>query len=59
MAGGVPEAMLHLRKMGLLKLNVLTVSGETLNDVLDWWESQPAPRDARQTLRETGSTPIW
>jgi xylonate dehydratase len=57
MAGGVPEAMLHLRKMGLLKLNVLTVSGETLNDVLDWWESSQRRAIARQTLRETGVDP--
>jgi xylonate dehydratase len=57
MAGGVPEAMLHLRKMGLLKLNVLTVSGETLNDVLDWWASSQRRAIARQTLRETGVDP--
>ncbi len=30
MAGGVPEVMLHLRAMGLLHLDVLTVTGETL-----------------------------
>jgi putative YjhG/YagF family dehydratase len=29
MAGGVPEVMLHLRRMGLLHLDVLTVTGET------------------------------
>ena len=27
MAGGVPEVMLHLRRMGLLHLDVLTVTG--------------------------------
>ena len=27
LAGGVPEVMLHLRKLGLLDLNVLTVTG--------------------------------
>ncbi|WP_119071208.1 YjhG/YagF family D-xylonate dehydratase [Aggregatilinea lenta] len=36
-AGAVPEVMLHLRDMGLLHLDVLTVSGQTLSDNLDWW----------------------
>ncbi len=36
-AGGVPEVMLHLREMGLLHLDVLTVSGQTLGENLDWW----------------------
>lgn len=39
MAGGVPEAMLHLRKLGLLHEDVLTVTGDTLKANLDWWES--------------------
>jgi xylonate dehydratase len=30
MAGGVPEVMLHLRGLGLLNLDVMTVTGETL-----------------------------
>jgi dihydroxyacid dehydratase/phosphogluconate dehydratase len=38
MAGGVPEVMLHLRGMGLLGLDELTATGETLGVVLDWWE---------------------
>jgi xylonate dehydratase len=37
LAGGVPEVMLHLRKAGLLDTSVHTVSGNTLNEVLDWW----------------------
>src|SRR6185503_16279331 len=28
LAGGVPEVMLHLRRLGLLRLDALTVSGE-------------------------------
>src|SRR5690554_5461214 len=36
-AGAVPEVMLHLRAMGLLHLDVLTVSGQTLGENLDWW----------------------
>jgi putative YjhG/YagF family dehydratase len=39
LAGGVPEAMLHLRRLGLLETSVLTVSGRTLDENLDAWES--------------------
>ncbi|MBS0204893.1 MAG: YjhG/YagF family D-xylonate dehydratase [Planctomycetes bacterium] len=39
LAGGVPELMLHLRTLGLLKLDALTVSGRALGDVLEWWET--------------------
>jgi putative YjhG/YagF family dehydratase len=38
LAGGVPEVMLHLREAGLLDTTVRTVSGRTLDEVLDWWE---------------------
>jgi putative YjhG/YagF family dehydratase len=38
LAGGVPEVMLHLRKLGLLHEDELTVTGERLAAVLDWWE---------------------
>lgn len=38
LAGGVPEVMLHLRKLGLLHEDVLTVTGATLGENLDWWE---------------------
>ncbi len=38
MAGGVPEVMLHLRRAGLLDTSALTVSGESLGTMLDWWE---------------------
>jgi putative YjhG/YagF family dehydratase len=48
LAGGVPEVMLHLRRLGLLDLDVLTVSGERLGRVLDWWEAS----ERRATLRE-------
>jgi xylonate dehydratase len=57
MAGGVPEVMLHLRRLGLLRLDVLTATGETLGAVLDWWEESPRRQLARQTLRETGVDP--
>jgi len=48
LAGGVPEVMLHLRKMGLLDLSVMTVSGHPLGDVLNWWEKS----ERRETLRQ-------
>jgi putative YjhG/YagF family dehydratase len=48
LAGGVPEVMLHLRNLGLLQLDALTVSGETLGTVLDWW----AKSERRVRLRE-------
>ncbi len=38
LAGGVPEVMLHLRQAGLLDTSVKTVTGETLDANLDWWE---------------------
>ena len=38
LAGGVPEVMLHLRKLNLLNTEVLTVTGKTLGENLDWWE---------------------
>ena len=53
MAGGVPEVMLRLRDMGLLNLDVLTVTGESLSTVLDWWESSERRAAARARLRES------
>ncbi|QPC84715.1 YjhG/YagF family D-xylonate dehydratase [Phototrophicus methaneseepsis] len=50
MAGGVPEVMLHLRDMGLLHLDVLTVGDDTLGDVLDWWENSERRQLARERL---------
>ncbi|AZN41336.1 YjhG/YagF family D-xylonate dehydratase [Paenibacillus albus] len=52
MAGGVPEVMLHLRKLGLLNLNVKTVTGDTLDHVLDWWEDSERRHIVRKRLQE-------
>ncbi|MDQ8183983.1 YjhG/YagF family D-xylonate dehydratase [Pelagicoccus sp. SDUM812002] len=52
MAGGVPEVMLHLRDMGLLHLDVLTVTGQTLGENLDWWENSEARSEAKRRLKE-------
>lgn len=51
LAGGVPEAMLHLRELGLLKLDVLTVTGLTLGENLDWWEKSERRVRLREKLR--------
>jgi putative YjhG/YagF family dehydratase len=51
LAGGVPEVMLHLRRGGLLDERCLTVSGETLGRVLDWWEGSERRRALRARLR--------
>ncbi|HSM79918.1 MAG TPA: dihydroxy-acid dehydratase, partial [Bryobacteraceae bacterium] len=52
LAGGVPEVMLHLRRMQLLDTKVLTAGGETLDQVLDWWERSERRRRFRQILLE-------
>ena len=49
-AGAVPEVMLHLRAMGLLHLDVLTVSGQTLGENLDWWAQSSRRRLCRERL---------
>jgi putative YjhG/YagF family dehydratase len=48
LAGGVPEVMLHLRRLGLLHEDAQTVAGEPLGAVLDWWERS----ERRARLRE-------
>ena len=52
LAGGVPEVMLHLRRLGLLDLTALTVTGRTLGENLDWWEASERRARFRQLLRE-------
>jgi putative YjhG/YagF family dehydratase len=51
LAGGVPEAMLHLRRAGLLETNALTVSGVTLGELLDEWESSERRAKLRASLK--------
>ncbi|HET9931172.1 MAG TPA: dihydroxy-acid dehydratase, partial [Polyangiaceae bacterium] len=50
MAGGVPEVMLRLRDAGLLHLDVLTVTGQKLGDVLDAWKESPRRHRSRERL---------
>jgi len=52
LAGGVPEVMLHLRRVGLLDTSVKTVSGDTLDACLDWWQDSPRRHALRQRLQQ-------
>lgn len=52
LAGGVPEVMLHLRDAGLLKLDALTATGDTLEQSLAWWEKSERRATLRRMLTE-------
>jgi putative YjhG/YagF family dehydratase len=57
MAGGVPEVMLHLRRMGLLNLDAITVAGETLDTILDGWADSEHRQTGRTLLDHAGVNP--
>ncbi len=50
LAGGVPEVMLHLRGLGLLRLDARTVHGRPLGDLLDLWQASERRRRLRERL---------
>lgn len=50
LAGGVPEVMLHLRKLGLLHEDVMTATGHTLKENLDWWEASERRKKCQERL---------
>lgn len=52
LAGGVPEVMLHLRRLGCVDTGVLTVEGVTWDCVLDAWERSERRRRFRDRLAE-------
>ncbi len=52
LAGGVPEVMLHLRRMGVLNTECLTVNGKSVGENLDEWEGSERRYRLRQTLRD-------
>jgi putative YjhG/YagF family dehydratase len=52
LAGAVPEVMLHLRRAGLIKTEALTVSGETVGHMLDWWEGSERRARLRELLQQ-------
>jgi dihydroxyacid dehydratase/phosphogluconate dehydratase len=57
MAGGVPEVMLHLRRLGLLDTSVSTASGGSLDAQLDAWESSDRRKRVRERLVQEGVNP--
>ena len=42
----------HLRRLGLLELDALTVTGEPLGNALDWWEKSERRTILRDALRQ-------
>jgi len=52
MAGGAPEVMLHLRELGLLNGQVLTVNGFTLDTQLDEWRDSERRHRLKKRLLE-------
>ncbi len=52
LAGGVPEVMLHLRRLGLLNGGAQTVLGRSWDDVLDEWEASERRARLRARLEE-------
>jgi len=52
LAGGTPEVMLHLRRLGLLHTEVLTVTGQTVGQMLDAWEKSERRTRFREILKD-------
>jgi len=52
LAGAVPEVMLHLRAAGLIDTTVKTVTGETLDSSLDWWQQSARRHELRRILQQ-------
>jgi xylonate dehydratase len=52
LAGGVPEVMLHLRQLKLLKLDAMTAAGKPLGVMLDWWEASPRRQRCKEVLQK-------
>jgi putative YjhG/YagF family dehydratase len=57
LAGGVPEVMLHLRRLGVLRGEALTITGRTWDSLLDEWEDSERRHALRARLREDGVDP--
>lgn len=52
LAGGVPEVMLHLRSLGLLDVSAQTVSGCTIDELLDEWKDSERRNRLRKLLKD-------
>jgi putative YjhG/YagF family dehydratase len=50
LAGGVPEVLLHLRRLGVIETGVLTATGVTLDETLNGWEKSERRRRFRELL---------
>ena len=50
LAGGIPEVMLQLRRLGLLNTQCLTVNGRTVDENLNDWEQSERRQRVRQRL---------
>lgn len=57
LAGGVPEVMLHLRDLGLLRLDARVVEGGTLGDRLAAWQASDRRHRFRTILDGRGFAP--
>ncbi len=53
LAGGVPEVMLHLRDLGLLRLDALTAHGRPWGEMLDRWQHSERRRRLRAHLLDS------
>ena len=52
LAGGVPEVAWHLRELGLLRADQITVTGQTWNEILDTWRTCRRREICRQHLQD-------
>ncbi len=52
LAGGVPEVMLHLRALDRLDLDAATVTGNSVGQHLNWWETSERRRRLRDKLHQ-------
>ena len=52
LAGGVPEVMVHLRKIGLLDTTIKTVEGRSWDSLLDEWQDSERRHRFREVLQE-------
>ncbi|MCG8649057.1 MAG: YjhG/YagF family D-xylonate dehydratase, partial [Pirellulales bacterium] len=52
LAGGVPEVAWHLRELGLLKADQITVTGQSWNELLDQWHASERREVCRRRLRQ-------
>lgn len=57
LAGGVPEVLLHLRRLGLLETSGPTCTGLDMDAALDWWAQSERRQRCRARLEAEGIDP--